>query len=196
MIIFDQLRISDDGKKMYIDAHVSQATVFADTIIEKLIICLADEVSENETIDPESIPNIFYKEYITEDTKEIHEVISIDDEDLHYSSTTFKDLFFVYIKCDNVPEESTCYTAIGNYVLGVLFDTALFYRTVMQHTKELNKSCEIPKSFIDLILLWNGFNAAVKTGHYLTAIDFYNKLFENSPLTAASSINNICGCHG
>lgn len=30
MVIFDQLRISDDGKRMYINAHVNKADYFND----------------------------------------------------------------------------------------------------------------------------------------------------------------------
>ena len=194
MIIFDQLRISSNGQTMYIDAHVNQSPHFSETTIEKLCICLAKDVVE--TIDPESIPNIYSKQYDSATTKEIHEAIAIDDENLTYNKPSFKDLFFVYIKCANVPEDKDCYTAVGNYVVGVTFNTTVLYQAVMQYTKDLNRTCEIPKNFINLILLWNGFKAAVETGHYLVATDFYNKMFKGNALTAASSINNICGCHG
>ena len=34
MILFDQLRISDDGKRLYINAHVNKADYFANVYIQ------------------------------------------------------------------------------------------------------------------------------------------------------------------
>jgi hypothetical protein len=194
MIIFDQLRISDDGKQLYINAHVNPAETFADTTIESLSICLGNQIYETNTIDPESNGNIYHKEY-TEGTKEINEVISIDDESLVYNMSTFKDLLFVFIGCSGVPEGAECYTTVGNYVLGVTFDETLLYQKTMQFTKQLSVDCDVPKDFIDFILLWNAFKAAVETEHYIPAIDFWKKLFQGH--YGVSKLNsNPCGCHG
>lgn len=45
-VVINQLRISDSGKKMYIDAHVNKADYFADIYIKKVTICTEDQVSE------------------------------------------------------------------------------------------------------------------------------------------------------
>ena len=66
----------------------------------------------------------------------------------------------------------------------------------MQYTRELAETCTIPKNFIDLILLWNGFNAAVETEHYLPAVDFYNKIFGRGSTFNGSYNGKGCGCHG
>ena len=87
MIIYDQLRISDDGMKLYINAHVNKADVFADTTIEKLYICTGNQVYETLTIDPESNGYIFKKNYAN--VKEINEVISIDNEELIFYFNNF-----------------------------------------------------------------------------------------------------------
>lgn len=46
MILFDQLRISDDGKRLYINAHVNKADYFANVYIDSIVIMTADKVSE------------------------------------------------------------------------------------------------------------------------------------------------------
>ena len=46
MIIIDQLRVSDDGKKMYLNAHVNKARYFDEVFIDKITICTEDQVSE------------------------------------------------------------------------------------------------------------------------------------------------------
>lgn len=194
MIIYDQLRVSDDGMKLYINAHVNKADVFADTTIEKLYICTGNQVYETLTIDPESNGYIFKKDY--GNAKEINEVISIDNEELIYDKSSFsKDLFFVYIKCAGVPEEACCFTVVGNYVLGVTFDENILYQKAMGFTKELIKDCQIPSEFTDFILLWNAFKASVETEHFVPAIKYWKMLFDNKNNSSMSGTKN-CGCHG
>lgn len=49
-VLFDQLRISDDGQLMYIDAHVNKASYFEDKYISKITICTEDQVSETNPL--------------------------------------------------------------------------------------------------------------------------------------------------
>ena len=204
MIVYDQLRVSDDGKQLYIDAHVSLASCFDGVTIQSLYICLGSQVYETLTIDPESNGYIYKKEY-RENVREIHECISIEDDSLVYNKTSFsKDLFFVYVGCNTVPEGCECYASIGKYVLGVTFDENLLYQKVMQFTKALADDCNIPVAFTDFILLWNAFKASVETEHYIPAIKYYNMLFgmdvEGNSYGAydktSGMIHKLCGCHG
>ena len=204
MIVYDQLRVSDDGKQLYIDAHVSQADCFDGVTIQSLYICLSSQVYETLAIDPESNNYIYKKEYGT-DIKEIHECINIDDENLIYNKSSFsKDLFFVYVGCNPIPEGCECFTSVGKYVLGVTFDENLLYQRVMQYTKSLADDCKIPVEFTDFILLWNAFKASVETEHYIPAIKYYNMLFgkdvDGKPYGAydntSGMIHKPCGCHG
>jgi len=193
MIVYDQLRISDDGHQLYIDAHVGKTSCFDGVTIESLYICLGSQVYETQTIDPESNGYIYRKEY-DGDVLEIHECISIDDDSLIYNRTSFsKDLFFVYVGCSNVPEDYDYCASVGNYVLEVVFDDNLLYQKVMQFTKDLADDCQIPVAFTDFILLWNAFKASVETEHFIPAIKFYNMLFDNLGVGPAAK---PCGCHG
>ncbi len=204
MIIFDQLRISDDGRTMYIDAHINQSEKFEDVTIESLYIILGSQIYETVTIDPESNGYIYKKTY--ENVKEIHEAIDIADENLIYNKTSFsKDLFFVYIGCNAVPDACTSLLTIGKYLLGVVFDENLLYQRVMAFVRELADKCTIPVGFADFILLWNAFKSSVETEHYMAAIKFYNMLFgrdcSGNPYGPYSRdysaiISKPCGCHG
>lgn len=191
-VIFDQLRIADDGKKLFIDAHVNLASQFEETTIDSLYIVLESQVYETRTIDPESNGYIYKKTY--ENVKAIHEVIDISDENLIYNKTTFSDLLFVYVGCSNLPEDKDCYASVGKYFLNVTFDVNLLHQRVMGFTKQLAEDCQTPNGFIDFILLWNAFKAAVETEHFIPAIEYYNMLF--SSYGAASNTSKHCGCHG
>lgn len=53
MVVFDQLRISDDGKRMYISVHVNRADYFKDVYLESITVTTADNVLETV----ESLPD-------------------------------------------------------------------------------------------------------------------------------------------
>ena len=197
MVVFDQLRVSDDGRQLYIDAHISLASCFDAVTIQSLFICLGSQVYETLTIDPESKGCIYRKSYDA-NVREIHECINIDDESLIYNKTSFsRDLLFVYVGCNTVPEGCECYTSVGKYVLGVTLDENLLYQKVMQFTKSLADDCEIPVAFMDFILLWNAFKASVETEHYIPAIEYFNMLFDVNGIEG-KTFNHAkpCGCHG
>ena len=60
MVIFDQLRISDDGTKMYINIHVNEADEFASVYLDEMYICTADGVNETAFCDPEQYEPIYH----------------------------------------------------------------------------------------------------------------------------------------
>ena len=75
-------------------------------------------------------------------------------------------------------------------------DYALLYQQVMDYTKDLADDCQIPQGFIDFILRWNAFKAAVETEHYIPAIKFWKMLFENQGGKTLAHSTKPCGCHG
>ena len=201
MVVFDQLRISDDGTLLYIDVHVSEIESYESFYLDKLVIKAAGQVSET-TLNATSGENIYEKTFEGEQ-KEAHLALSAADFNTNYTATNLRDLFFVFIKCKTSGTINPCFECLPCSMqetedVGVTFDTNLFYQQVMQYTRELAETCTIPKNFIDLILLWNGFNAAVETEHYLPAIDFYNKIFGRGSTFNGSYhySGKGCGCHG
>lgn len=220
MIIFDQLRISDDGKRMYINVHVNNADYFQSYYIDQITIVTADKALETECNAPSS--NFIYRE-IFSNTKSVDLVLDTgsftaahlnwDEEIEHpndfgkpYADIAFghsnlsQDLFFVFVHCKSSGKVNECFPYIpcdlqAETTLGVTFDTKLLYQRVMGYTRELANSCEIPSGFIDFILNFSAFKAAVETDHYIDAINFYKQMFDivgSSGMTTYKS----CGCHG
>ena len=195
MIIFDQLRISDDGKQMYINLHVNKADYFKDIYLDSLMIMTADKVSETNPYQPtkDAIYNISFDNK----QKEANLVITPNDCTELFTNNTFSnDLFFVYVKVKGTPDECTPCPLDKDITLGVTFDEALLYQKVMQFTKELADNCTVSKGFIDMILLWYGFKAAIETEHYIEAIDFWKKMFFGHHGIEGLSTYKPCGCHG
>ena len=211
MIIFDQLRLSDDGKKLYINLHVNTASYFDNVYLDSITIMTADKVSETNPYNPTE-DAIYYKEIVGSE-KELN--IVLPDEDIsnwNYTKPNLSnDLFFVYVKTKTVGVPDPCIPCALDdcYTVGVTFDEALLYQKAMAYTKDLLKDCVIPTAFTDFILLWNAFKASVETEHFIPAIKYWNMLFgvsdssiekdgSHSPYGEGyvSTTTKSCGCHG
>ena len=204
MIIFDQLRISDDGKRMCINAHVNKADYFNDIYIDSIVIQTADKVSETNPGLPTS--DYIYIKKVEENTKELNLVLEASDMSRSWESDPkaiafnrgdmSKTLFFVYIKCKGTPGSCTPCRLDEGTTLGVVFDENVLHQKVMDYTKELVADCSVPSAFIDFILLWNAFKSAIETEHYIPAIKFFNMMFEEVGKSSQNRTIKICGCNG
>ena len=204
MIIFDQLRISDDGKRMYINAHVNKADYFNDIYIDSIVIQTADKVSETDPGLPTS--DYVYIKKAEENAKELNLVLEASDLSKSWESDPKaiafnrgdmnKTLFFVYIKCKGTPGSCTPCRLDEETTLGVVFDENVLHQKVMDYTKELVADCNVPTAFIDFILLWNAFKSAIETEHYIPAIKFFNMMFEEVGKSCQSRTIKTCGCNG
>lgn len=203
-VIFDQLRISDDGKRMYINAHVNKADYFKDIYIDTITIMTSDRVSETSPGIPTS--DYIYTKKIDGNEKEINLVLTAGDFlktwETDPKAMAFRQgemsrtLFFVYIKVKGVPDACTPCTLDEEVTLGVTFDENILHQRVMDYTKELVDSCNVPAGFMDFILLWNAFKASIETEHYIPAIKFFNMLFGVVDDAGHRGIIKGCGCHG
>ena len=201
-VIFDQLRISDDGKRLYINAHVNQAAYFDNVYLDSITILTADKVSETNPSVPTS--DYIYTKTFEGETKRVDLVLTATDftkiweQDAQAmvfpQSDMSKTLFFVYIKIKGTPDSCVPCGLDEEITLGVTFDENMFYQRVMGYTRELVNDCEIPIDFADYILLWNAFKAAVETEHYIPAIQYWNLLF--GTFDSFSTKSKPCGCHG
>lgn len=204
MVIFDQLRISDDGKRMYINAHVNKADYFNDIYIDSIVIQTADKVSETDPGLPTS--DYVYTKKVEGNAKELNLVLEASDFSKSWESDS-KDivfnrgdmsntLFFVYIKCKGTPDSCTPCRLDEETTLGVVFDENVLHQKVMDYTKELVADCSVPTAFIDFILQWNAFKAAIETEHYIPAIKFFNMMFDEVGKSSQSITIKACGCNG
>ena len=214
MIIFDQLRISDDGKQLYINAHVNRASYFANVVITEVTVMTADYILETDPCTP-TRDYIYKKTFAGE--KEIDLVLDRGVLDyafagtntneasatVSFDKTTFShDLIFVYIKAYGVTDECVPCSLQKEYTVGVTFDESLLYQKVLGYVKAMQQDCNVPVGFVDYILWWNLFKAAVETEHFVDAINIWKRLFglnvteQNNSHLVTGYKNPICGCHG
>ncbi len=201
MLIFDQLRISDDGKRMYINAHVNKADYFSKIYIKSITIMTADKVSETDPGSPTE--DYIYKKKVEGEKRELNLVLTALDFtktwETEAKAMMFKDadmsstLFFVYVECEGTPDACTPCRLEEATTLGVVFDENILYQKVMNYTKDLLEDCTVPTAFTDFILLWYAFKSAIETEHYVAAIKFFNMLFG---IVGNMKVTKSCGCYG
>lgn len=202
-VIFDQLRISDDGQRLYINLHVNKADYFKDVYLDSLTVMTADKVSETNPYEPTE--DYIYKKVFEGNQKEADLVLQASNfirsweenpNTMRFSRDDMsRTLFFVYVKIKGVPGECTPCRLDEEITLGVTFDENILYQRVMDFTKSLADTCQIPVGFTDFILQWNAFKAAIETEHYIPAIKFWNMLFDKTN-GINTRITKNCGCHG
>jgi hypothetical protein len=198
MVIIEQLRISDNGKQLYLDVHVNKASYFDSIYLDKIYIATADQVSETDPLSP---GNDYIYSYTCDDNlKELHVVLTPAMMNEHFDKCTFsEDLLFVYIVCKGSVGECTPCRLDELTTVGVTFDYGSFYQQMMGYTRELADSCTIPDAFIDSILSFNAFKAAIETEHYVPAIGFWKQMFDDRGGVAGNAsyrTSKPCGCHG
>ena len=192
MLIFDQLRLSDDATRLYINVHVNKADYFKNIYLDNIKIMTADKVSETNPEVPTE--DCIFTHTFGDNVKEAALVLTVNDFLTLKQSDMSRTLFFVYVKCKGTVGACVPCRLDELTTLGVTFDEKLLYQRVMNYTKSLADDCKIPVGFTDFILLWNAFKASIETEHYIPAIKFWNQLFD------VDTIGNItykgCGCHG
>lgn len=192
MLIFDQLRLSDNATRLYINVHVNKADYFKDIYLDNIKIMTADKVSETNPEVPTE--DCIFTHTFGDNVKEAALVLTVNDFLTLKQSDMSRTLFFVYVKCKGTVGACVPCRLDELTTLGVTFDEKLLYQRVMNYTKSLADDCKIPVGFTDFILLWNAFKASIETEHYIPAIKFWNQLFD------VGAIGNItykgCGCHG
>ena len=215
MIRFVQLRISNDGKKLYVEFAVNTAREFDNVKLDSIAITTQDYVSE---ANPDSFPEKFiYKKVYGENDKEDYivldrgvfdaawnntnqgtgEAIDVNEPiaNTSYTGTILSNnMFFVYVKCKGYPAECVPCELAKEVTLGIAMDDSIFHQKTMQFTKELIKDCQVPVGFIDFILMWNVLNSSIETGHYHEAINFWKRLTVDVDSRCVPI--KRCGCHG
>ena len=194
MVLFDLLRISDDGKRMYVDFHVNGADYFKKLTLDSMVIMTADQVSETDPLTPTT--EYIYKMDFPDGMREYSTVLVPAEMNENFTKNNFStDLFFVYVICKGTPDPCTPCGLDDATTLGVTFDENLLHQKVLGYTRMLADTCNIPQAFIDFILTWYGFKAAIETEHPIMAIKYYNMLFGFGDIDT-DTYNKGCGCHG
>lgn len=185
MILFNELRITPDGKTLIIDASIEDLSYYRNMTIDSIIIDTQDTYISNG---PSSNPIYTYQE--VDQTQNAR--ITLTTKDLNTSLCG--SMFFVYVTARGTPSPDTPCDLDNSKTLGTVINLFPIYEQTLQYLKEINNECNIPKGFIDMTLRLKSIELCVRTGNYPQAIRYWNKFFKN--ISYISKPNNKCGCYG
>lgn len=206
MVVFDELRITEDGKYLYIGAHLRKELQEEEARIEEVWVC--DSSNYEEGLIPSKAEMVYqYNKISGGSLKSIDLKISpngkyneqgylINTWD-NLPSTFSGKLLFVYVVVASVDELTSNCGCASNPSVGVALDMGLIYNQFMRYINELNRpnlcNTTIPQGFTDFILRFNALLLAMDSKHYKKGIEFFDKWFsKDSKLVSSSN----CGCHG
>lgn len=183
MIQFNKLEILSEESKLVIDVSVKDLDYYFDVYIGEIIIDTQDTFIESG---PSSKP--IYSKIITGNIKSVQ--LELDKGDL---LSLNDNIFFVYIKTKGTPTPDTPCGKDNEITLGVAVNLYPIYQQAFNYIKELSNTCSIPKNFINYILQFKAFQLSLKTSHYVEAIKYWKKFYQN---IKEYSITTNCNCHG
>lgn len=184
MIQFNELNISPDCNKLIIDISVKSLDYYQNVYIDAIIIDTQDTFI---TGGPSKEP--IYTKTIEGNTKSLRLELSTD-----VLLPSLKDnMFFIWVRTKGTPAINTPCGEDNTLTLGVAIALYPLYQYSFNFIKELEKECSIPKGFINYILQLKALQVAIKTGHYIQAIKYWEKFFKNLKINTTT---DLCNCYG
>lgn len=198
MVVFDELRITEDGGALIINAHLRKEIVEQDyaNCISEIWVCDSSGYKEGAPSDANPIGAKVYS--YAPSTGERHKVdIIVQPTDSQDLPTNFKGrLLFVYAVVHTIDEPVLPCSCARNPTIGVTMDMGTVYKQFMSYIDELcnTDSCSRAntKGLTDFILRFNSLLLAMDSRHYTKGIEFFDKWFSKDSKTVPSE----CGCHG
>lgn len=217
MIHFNELRITQDGKYLIIDASVDNQDFFDDVLLDSVVIDTQDTYVVNG---PSSKPIYTFKvkdaydltysmpeqcncnpvrveedesycfTYGTQQMRNIRLTLTAKDLGLNILNDT---MFFVYVLSSGTPSVDAPCGTTNPMIMGVVTNLYSFFQNMMKYVKEIERNCKIPKEFIDYSLRIKALELCIRTGNYPQAIKYWNKFFKGK---MGKPITSNCGCYG
>lgn len=184
MIKFTDLRVSNGH--LIISAEVREIEDYYDNVyIDKIKIDSQDTFSSTGP----SSSLIYESASFPAETKSI----TLDLDASNFTDIDMdKTMFFVYAVATGTPSADTPCGMDNTNSLGVTFSLCPIYNETMQYVKEVENTCNLPMSFINMILQLKAIQYSINSGHYTQAIKYYNKFYKNLGVSSTQP----CGCHG
>ena len=111
---------------------------------------------------------------------------------------TLSDLLFIYALAQYDGEGETLPCGEKEWTVHPVVDMLPFYCRGMNFVKSLGDTCNIPREFIDYILMYKAFELSLYTGNYPNAIQYFNdfkRVKSKSGIQIKQRRGGGCGCH-
>ena len=216
MVIFNDLRISEDSEYLVVDVSIEDSDFYKDVTIESVVIDNQDTYIVNgPSENPVYKTTVIYNpELVHSQGNKFEDPVRVEDKSYCYCYDENKqnvvltipksklggclknNIFFVYIITagEVLPDTPKEFIPNSNIAIGVVYNKLLFYLKAITYLDELNKRCSIPKKLIDYILKLKALELNVTTGNYTQVAKYWNKYFKVNNNGTNNSSCSTCSC--
>lgn len=205
MVIFNELRITEDGNCIIVDCEVENVDVYANMYIQSIYLEYYENASAASM--PSSKAYRLYENLDADTTvKGKRLVFSKDLLGLTNMGITDFDggLFYVIVNCDGELPASASSMPCGydnTTDIGAILDWRVFYTRGMSWVASIVSGCgepnfcENPTGFEDFVLLWNALKLALSTCNWDMVTELWKRFLRVSlGGSAANAVSGGCGC--
>ena len=208
MVIFNDLRISEDKDKLIIDCEVEGVDGYENIYIDGVYVAYYKKVSAFDDFPTGDYLATVYEK--GDKDAQTHVRVCLDSENITkktFGTDTFNGgMFFVYVKCNY--EGTLNWDVMQNYGcgadrfwdIGIILDWKSVYEQGMGYAAKLalgcGSVCNEPTGFKQFILHWYALQLAISTCDYRQASklwDRFIRMFDASS-AAFSPLSSGCGC--
>lgn len=207
MVIFNDLRISDDKQSLIVDCFIENLNVYSGMYIKEIAV---DYYKNVETSGTASEDAITIYENRTDDTsvKAVRACLTVDEIKKHETFGAAKlagGLFYVFVTCE--AESSAAVAALGTLPcgydqtsdIGIVPDWELLYRIGLKNINDMAfacfDKCNDSTNFIQFLLLWSSLKLAMNSCEYAIVEDVWDRILKLFSFDENGvSIVNGCGC--
>lgn len=166
MIQFDVLNITESHKGFYlnIDVKIKDIDEYNNMYISEILI----DTQETFTAEGPSTKAI---SVYTANEKSDRVVLHLSNKD--NLNITPDNIYFIYVITEYETKDSTP-ELMNSVDLGITYYEQYILINYLKYIKEIDRTGEVPKNFIDYYLQVKAFEVSLETGNYIQAISYWN----------------------
>lgn len=217
MVIFNELRITEDKSTIIVDCQIEDVDGFDGFYIDQVKLeyyeqFVSDSHSSDDAVtlyqyddDDESAQTIrHFRMCFSPDSYDPTEVTVPST----FGTKSFDNgMFFVFVRCGGSSTNTAVYLgysceAIAETAIGVILDWKRVYEYGISFAAKLayncGNKCDDPSGFENFILLWYALQLAISTCDYGQAKVLWKRFLRafSSATTTSFSLTSGCGCKG
>lgn len=206
MVIFNELRISDDKEKLIVDCYVENLSFYSDMYISSIdLYYYKNADSTGNPVDCDKVLSVYENKNDDKTVRAVRKCIDIADADvLGLQQPNFDGgLFFVRVECDGdlAPEAYSLPCGMDDVVdIGIIVDWEKLYHGGMQYISRLTDGCADPCEGVpgleNFIILWHSFRIALSVPDYVLIGKLWSRILRLLGGGAGFSVATPgCGCN-
>lgn len=209
MVIFNELRISEDKNCLIVDCEIEDIDGYDGMYIDSVHVEYYKNVGTAGYASDKAIT--LYEKGEDEDGKthlrlklDLNDKLTETEVKNKFGISTFDGgLFFVYTVCDGTKTNPEIYENYGcarssERDTGVILDWKMIYEWGMGYAARLAKSCgnpcDEPTGFKQFILFWYALQLAISTCDYQRVRDIWDRIIRMKRTTDFAPLSSGCGC--